>query len=267
VSKVSYNSDDMTHDDLCKTLEELGLGGHEPAVYAALLEQSPAGAAWIAKRCGLSRSSVYTTLGVLAEKGLVGTTHKNDVKQFVAGGAGALLEVLRQDQVRAEARVKRAAGLVDMLARLTESSIHVPQIAHFEGAEGLKRIYLAMLRAAPRGATMSILRDEFIWQPAWAFVFEADWRERVRRLKSDKGITTRLLVNRSTIERRHAAYYKRHRHVERRYLRIPVERFGLYVVEDTAAILSFENANLVGIRIVNRHIATNLGVLFESLWT
>ncbi len=266
MSKVSYKSDDMTGEDLRKTLEELGLGGHEPAVYAALLEQSPASAAWIAKRCGLSRSSVYTTLGVLAEKGLVGTTHKNDVKQFVAGGAGALLEVLRHDQVRAEARVKRAAGLVETLARLTETSVNVPQIAHFEGAEGLKRIYLAMLRGAPRGATMSILRDEFIWQPAWAFVFEADWRARVRRLKADKAISTRLLVNRSAVERKHAAFYKARKHHERRYLRIAVERFALYIVDDTAAILSFDQANLVGIRIVNRPIAANLGVLFESLW-
>lgn len=114
---------------------------------------------------------------------------------------------------------------------------------------------------------MSILRDEFLWQPSWQFVFEADWHDRVRRLKADKAITTRLLVNRSTIERRKAAYYKSRKHLERRYLKRPIERFGLYLVDDTAAILSFDNANLLGIRIVNRHIADNLAVLFESLWT
>ena len=98
VSKLSYNSDTMAFDELRNTLIGLGLSGHEPAVYAALLEHSPASAAWIAKQCGLSRSSVYATLGVLTGKGLVGVTHKNDVKQFVAGGATALLETLRTQQ-------------------------------------------------------------------------------------------------------------------------------------------------------------------------
>src|SRR5438132_108231 len=128
----------MPDSDLANTLEQLGLSGHEPAVYAALLERSPAGAAWIAKRCGLSR----------------------------------------------------------------------------------------------------------------AFVFEDAWRAKVRRFKHDKQLTTRLLVNRSPIERRHAAYYASRRDTVRRYLRVPVARFGLYLCGDTAAILSLDASHLLGVRIV-----------------
>lgn len=266
MSKLSYNSDTMTFEDLRKTLEGLGLTGHEPAVYSCLLEQSPASAAWIAKRCGLSRSSVYATLGVLVGKGLVGTTHKNDVKQFVAGGAAPLLEALRAQQREATDRVARAVNLVDELARLAENSADVPQIMHFEGAEGLRRIYLAMLRAAPANGVMRILRDEFIYEPGWAFIFEDAWRTRVRRHKTDKNLSTRLLVNRSTEERRHARYYATRRHTERRYLAKPVQRFGLYIVGDTAAILSLDANHLLGVRIVNRHIARNFESVFDGLW-
>lgn len=266
MSKLSYNSDTMTSDELRNTLEQLGLSGHEPAVYAALLVHSPASAAWIAKHGGLSRSSVYATLGVLVGKGLVGVTHVNDVKQFVAGGATALLEALRESQRVAEARVARATDLVDELARLAAPAAQVPQVMHFEGADGLRRIYLGMLRTAPRGTTMRILRDEFIWQPAWAFVFEPAWRARVKRLKADKDISTRLLVNRSAEERRHARYYATRPKLERSYLARPVSRFGLYLAGDTAAILSLDGENLLGIRIVNRTIARNLEAVFDALW-
>jgi DNA-binding MarR family transcriptional regulator len=265
VYNVSYRSDDMATEDLRNTLEQLGLSGHEPAVYAALLERSPAGAAWIAKRCGLSRSSVYTTLGALIGKGLVGETHANDVKQFTTEGPGALVELLRHEQARAETRVERATRLAAELAKLGVTA-QVPEVVHFEGAEGLRRIYLAMLRAAPPGATLRIVRDEFIWQPAWAFVFEEAWRAKVRRLKQDKRLVTRLLVNHSAIERRHAAYYRSRRDTERRYLRVAVERFGLYVCGDTAALLSLDASHLLGVRIVNAHVAANLAAVFDGLW-
>ncbi|MFN0246030.1 MAG: TrmB family transcriptional regulator [Kofleriaceae bacterium] len=263
---MSYNSDTMGFDELRNTLERLGLSGHEPSVYASLLEQSPASAAWIAKRCGLSRSSVYATLGVLVGKGLVGTTHRNDVKQFVAGGAAPLLEALKTEQREATDRVKRASELVDEIARLAESSADIPQVMHFEGAEGLRRIYLAMLRATPANGVLRILRDEFVYQPAWAFIFEDAWRARVKRHKEDKNLSTRLLVNRSPEERRHARYYGSRRNTERRYLAKPVQHFGLYLAGDTAAVLSLDANHLLGVRIVNRHIAKNFEALFDALW-
>jgi hypothetical protein len=206
---------------------------------------------------------VYTTLGVLIGKGLVGETHANDVKQFTTGGAGSLVELLRHEQARAEARVAQAEKLA---ATLVQAAAQAPEVVHFEGAEGLRRIYLAMLRTAPRGAILRILRDEFIWDPAWAFVFEDAWRAKVGRLKHERQLVTRLLVNRSAIERRHAGYYNARRDTERRYLRVPVAQFGLYVCGDTAAILSLDASHLLGVRVVNAVVATNLAAVFDGLW-
>src|SRR5688572_14200127 len=95
-------------DALSKSLAELGLGVHEARVYALLVESSPAGAAQIAKRAGLPRSSVYTTLEILQEKGLVGITHHDGVKQFVVEGHAALLDHLKRERERAESRIAAA---------------------------------------------------------------------------------------------------------------------------------------------------------------
>jgi transcriptional regulator TrmB len=267
VYNLSYKYDDTSMDELRKRLESLGLGGHEPAVYAALLEQSPAGAATLARRCGLSRSSVYTTLSALTAKGLVGTTHAHEVKQFVAEGHGALVDLMRREQSAAAARVAAAERLSAELGRLAEAAAaQAPQIVTFEGQQGLKRIYLGMLRAAPRGATLRLLRDEFVWRDDWRFVFEREWRERVGRLKQEKELATELLVNASPVERAHAAYYRTRPLTEVRVLRQPVRGFGLYLAGDTAAILSLESRELIGVRIVNRHIAANLDAIFGALW-
>ena len=131
---------------------------------------------------------------------------------------------------------------------------------------GSLSIYLAMLREAPMGASMCILRDEFIWQPEWSFIFGDEWRARVRRFKAEKRVSTRLLINPSPQERKQAAWYRARPQLERRYLKRPVTAFGLYLVGDTAAVLSIEHHNLLGVRIADRHLTANFRLLFEGLW-
>ena len=218
--KVSYNYDDKASSDLRNTLEQLGLTGHEPAVYAALLERSPAGAAWIAKRCGLSRSSVYTTLGVLVGKGLIGESHANEVKQFVTGGPGALLELLRQDQVRAETRVARATKLADELAKLSGSA-QLPEVVHSskgpKGCAGSTSRCCARARPALHCASCATSSSG---DPAWAFVFEDGWRAKANwRLKQGRR-TDHAPVRQSLGDRAQARGLLRLRAAisERRYL-------------------------------------------------
>lgn len=252
------------------SLQRLGLGRHESAIYATLVERSPQGASTIARACGLARSSVYTALASLTARGLVGTTHAGAVKQFVAEGHAALLDAMKRDEERAIARAKLAAELEPHFARARgEDEARLPHVVHFEGRAGLQRVYLTMLRQAPRGATMSILRDEFVWTDAWSFVRSREWRARVRALRSERGIDTRLLVNRSRIELGQRAEYRARRHLAQRYLpaRAAIDRFAIYVLGDIVAVMSTEEANLVGIQIANPHLASNFRALFEVLWS
>lgn len=255
-------------DDLRLELQTLGLGRHEAAVYAALVEHAPVGAAWIAKSCGLSRSSVYTTLDALIAKGLAGTTYDGEVKRFVASGHDALMDLLHQQQQRAQQRLERGQRLRERFERARRADARVPRIVFFEGQRGLRRVYLEMLREAPPGSTMLIVRDEFIWDEAWAFVHEPPWRKEVGRLKAARSISTRLLVNRSALERSKQAYYGSRRATELRFLprAFPVDRFALYATPSVVSVLSIEDNNLVGIRIANQHLASSFGALFEVLW-
>ncbi|MBI4142243.1 helix-turn-helix domain-containing protein [Candidatus Uhrbacteria bacterium] len=251
-----------------RDLQSLGLGSHEAKVYGVLLEHSPAGASLIAKRAGISRSSVYTTLGILASKGLVATTYKNEVKQFTATGADAFERLLARERDGAAARLQSFAKLRQHLDLTTRGDHHIPKVMLFEGVEGLQRIYLAMLREAHPKAELLVLRSEFLWEPVWAFSWTDDWRSRIRRWKREKDIRTRLLVNPSPLEQSKADFYRTRYQFAFRYLpeSHAVDRFALYVIGDTVAIMSFETGSIIGIQIVNAHIAANVTKLFDGLW-
>ena len=79
-------------------LKTLGLGDHEASIYSTLLSSSPVSATFIAKKCNLSRSSVYTSLNSLIGKGLVGTSFKNEVKQFVIEDVEALQQMVKNEE-------------------------------------------------------------------------------------------------------------------------------------------------------------------------
>jgi len=255
--------------DITKQLEQLGLGGYEAVVYKALLTASPAGASVIAKQCNLSRSSVYTTLAALIVKGLVGTTYKNDIKQFIAQDYATLEHMLEREERQLEVKKGVLKNLRESFQRVRQTNLNIPQMIFFEGQEGLKRIYSSMMRQAPPHSVLYLCRDEFVWQPEWRFIFEADWHDRVKRMKMEKRITTKLLVNDSAEERRHNAYYHSRKHLAIRFLRPPhtLKQFAVYIIGDIVSILSMENSNLVGMKVTNRHFATNFISIFESLWT
>ncbi len=249
-------------------LAGIGLGEYEAGVYLALAEQSPSSAAAVAKKLNLSRSTVYTALERLIAKGLVGTSYRNEIKQFIASPASAIGDLLQAEERDLKRRMGIFEGLAEHLKLISKGEAGLPNIIFFEGKESLKKIYLGMLRSAPRGSVMRTIRDEFVWNKEWSFIFEDEWNGKVRRLRSEHDVSTLLLVNDSEVERRHQKYYRQRKHLAVRRLpkRSSVKAFVVYILGGTASILSMEERNLVGIRITNRHIAANFEKMFDAVW-
>ncbi len=191
---LSYNSDNME-----ETLKSLGLGEYEARIYAILSEHSPASASYIAKKAGLSRSSVYTALSSLSAKSLVGTSYKNEVKQFVAEGFDALGQMLQTEKRELDRKQRDLASMERIFKSDAASLFGVPRIVFFEGKESLKKIYKSMLWNAPKGSTMYILRNEFVWDEDWRFIFDQEWHSAVKKIRVEKNIRTKLIINGSAL--------------------------------------------------------------------
>src|SRR5687767_14968881 len=111
---------------LAQQIKKLGLGDYEAMIYAILVQHSPASAAFIAKKCNLSRSSVYTTLNSLMAKGLVGTSYKNEVKQFIAQDHTALEQLLKNEKKELEEKFKAFETLRSSLQLFSKQSVGIP---------------------------------------------------------------------------------------------------------------------------------------------
>lgn len=261
--KLSYNTDNMIEN-----LKKIGLSDYEAQVFEVLANNSPSNATFIAKKCNLSRSSVYTTLGALISKGLVGTTFKNDVKQFVVNGYQALEGLVNKEEESLNTKKKVLVRIKEEYDKREEVSLNLPQIIIFEGQEGLKKIYLSMLRQAKENSTLYLIRDEFVWTKDWEFIFNDDWDERVKRFKKNKNIKTKVLINDSKLEKSKVDDYKSKKHLVFNFIpkNTKVKNFACYILDDMLSILSLENNNLVGIKITNRNIADNFkSLLFGNL--
>lgn len=255
-------------EQIISQLQKLGLRDHEALVYANLLCASPSGATFLAKKCGMSRSSVYTILEALKSKGLVSTTYKNEIKQFIAEDSKSLKTMLQLEQKQVENKFNILDTIQDKIEKLSSGNMHLPQIIFFEGQEGLKKIYLSMMRQAVDNSTLYLIRDEFIWREEWKFVFHDEWHDRIKKIKSEKNIATKVLINSSKIEKSRDNYYIAKKATQVKYLSRAnsIRDFAIYIIGDTTSILSFEKNNLVGIKMVNANLAKNFIALFESLW-
>jgi predicted transcriptional regulator len=265
---MSYSCDNTMRNPLFDQLIELGLSQYEAGVYLTLLENSPTSAGFVAKKLQNSRSTVYAALDKLITKGLVGTTFKNGVKQFVAEHPKRLEEILHEEQRTVAKRVELFSKMSDQLQFLSRGNTQIPNIIFFEGWESLKKIYLNMLMAAPKDSTMYILRSEFYWTPEWKFIFGDDWSENIKSWRSEKNIFTNLLINNSAEEKKHLAFYKSRKHTKSRFLSKDqsVKDFALYILGDTVSILSLEKNNSVGVKITNQLLAENFKKIFNGIW-
>ncbi len=256
--------------DTQSILENLGLGAHESLVYAHLLENGDATATDIARNIALARSSVYTTIATLTAKGLVGSRKTNTTTLFVASPLEAFETLLEEEKLLAQ---KRLALLSASKNTLTKSELMQsdakPETITFSGQEGLKRIYLMMLREAKRGDILLMIRDEFVWEKSWQFVFGKDWHERVKRIRKEKNISAKLLVNNSATEKARRKFYTTKKHTQVRVLpkSSTQEHSALYILGNTLCILSIERNNTVGIFIRNTTMSKNMRALFHTLWS
>ena len=126
-----------------------------------------------------------------------------------------------------------------------------------------------MLLDAPKNSTLYLIRNEFVWQPLWQFIFDKEWHEKVKYHKIQKNIFTKLLINNSKIENQNIDIYKSRKELEFKFLSgsDSVKDFAMYIIGDVLSILSMENNNLVGIKITNQNLADNFKKIFDSIWS
>jgi len=123
----------MKHLHLQALLKDFGLTENEAKIYLSLLELKEALPSTLSRREGIKRSTVYSVLEQLSEKGYVSSLKKNGYMHYRASSPEIISEIQKN----------KCRKLEEVLPELYSLSVRygvTPQMSVFEGKEGLIQI-------------------------------------------------------------------------------------------------------------------------------
>lgn len=239
-------------------LQLLGLTRDEARVYLALLELGGSYVSAIAKKAKVHRVNCYKILDSLAEKGLVSSVTRNNVKHYRIEDPETLVRIQRE-------KTKHAEKLLPELLSITNALAYKPKIQYYEGLEGIKNILEDTLTT----------RDEMLCYTDLsqvAGVFTEDFiRDYIQR-KVDAGIKSRMLSPYSDDALKYLdTYYPNdfdRNLVEILYINPNQFQFeyNVDIYEDKVALVSLNPNEQIGFIIQSALYAKTQRAMFQLAW-
>jgi len=134
-------------DQLKRDLQRIGFTQNEADVYLALLQLGRATAGKVAKTCSVKRTTTYSVLRDLMQKGLASGVQRQEECWYVAETPERLQSLLHLQYQEVKARRKLADQLINKLQVFHNVGAHKPSIRYVESVQGLRamqREYEAM---------------------------------------------------------------------------------------------------------------------------
>ena len=132
-------------NNIQNALKAIGLNDTEIKVYLGLLQFGTTSASVLAKRLGMSRSTVRHNLQQLAKKQLAIMSKKNGSFFFTPEDPQRILRIITQEKEELQKKEKGLQSIIGALQGMMNPHISVPKVEFFEGEEGVKRAYLQLL--------------------------------------------------------------------------------------------------------------------------
>ena len=126
-----------------KLLGQLGFSENESKVYISSLENGQASAQDIAKKALLPRTTVYSVLKYLIDRGVVSKTFEKGKTRFAAEPPSKLISML------GELKKKLESALPELEAIYNKSE-NKPKITFFEGKNSVQAVYDDTLNVKPK---------------------------------------------------------------------------------------------------------------------
>ncbi len=130
-------------DNMLDHLLKLGLSEKESAVYLALLEFGTQPASIIAKRTKMPRPTVLFLFNELLKKGYIQKSHRGRTQYFYADPKD--LKLAKQKQLEEEG--KELSAVIPLLEEYKNPFTSPPKTHFYEGIEGCRRAYSALLES------------------------------------------------------------------------------------------------------------------------
>jgi sugar-specific transcriptional regulator TrmB len=235
------------------TLQQFGLSENEAKVYLAGLEIGQATIQELAQKSQVKRTTIYTIIEGLKEKGLMSQIKRGSKTFLVAENPQNLLAY-------SERRHQALKEVLPELKSIYNISWVKPKVRFFEGEEGYLAVYENILKEHPKEILAIASYENFMQH------VDSQYEEEWTRRRIEKGIKLRWLdfktqkVVQRTIETQKA----------QRAIRFLPKEFhftsSMFIYGDKIVIVSGKNKEFVAIVIENSEFHQMLGQLFEMIW-
>lgn len=184
----------MKPEQIRAILIHFGLTPHESAVYLAALQLGPATVLDLARRSGVKRTTVYSVINDLQQRGLMIREMRGWKTRYVAEHPEKLVGIL-------EARKEELQRVLPDLAALYTLKGDSNAITFYDGLEAVKSVYERLIRDIRPHEDYLVLTDLETWRAQDAAHFQ-DFIERRAKLP----INIRILAQPSALARQHKKY-------------------------------------------------------------
>ena len=129
-------------------LLQIGFSKSCVKVYIELLKIGPQAVSIVGKMAGLNRTTTYSVLKMLEQKGVVSTYKYNNIKYFVANDPNCLIGYLDRKSRTFEYYKDEFLPLIPRFRALKgDCKFTKPVVSHFDGIEGVKSVMHEIIRS------------------------------------------------------------------------------------------------------------------------
>jgi len=235
-----------------RELINAGFSEKEAAVYLAILELGEGNIAQITKKSGVKRATVYLEIEALKHNGYVSLVKRRGRNIYMAENPRRIEERLLEK--------KETISKLPQLMSIANALDHKPKVRYFEGADGLKEVYIDTLKY-PGQEILGWYSDDRVDHFDKSFVLDFYMKKRIA-----SKIPLRMFAIDSAFMR--ANHAKDATHLRQMKL-IKSDKFffaaeiNLYAKDKIAIIAHREN---IGMIIESKKIFDTLKNIFEIMW-
>jgi sugar-specific transcriptional regulator TrmB len=238
---------------LIKTLTDLGLTDNEADVYFASLSLGSTTILKIARTAKIKRTTVYSVVESLKQKGLMNIELKGFKQLFVAENPEKLESILENRKTLLQKALPEFSSLYNLKGG--ESFIK-----YYEGLEAIKTVYEGLIKDVRHGDSYSIISETENWYNLDPKFFENFLQ---RRAKLD--INVRLLTQESKIAGKLKQFEKNYNE-KVKFLPKNTKLSTNMVVTPQKVVIQQTTQPIMAIVIENRSVIKMHQEFFEIMW-
>ena len=249
-------------------LSQLGFSDRETSVFLSLVETGKANASKLSRRTGIRRTTVYSVLSTLIQKGVVSQQQEKEGSIYLVNKPAALMRVIQRERDELEQREVLTKELIENLSGLFQQSEQaIPKIHFFEGKKNVENMLYDSYEARQQSAAK---QDAVIWGYQDSSYFEEYKKYSEHNFssrKKDGNISAvRLFADQAHLETEITELYKLTDREIRQFPKGIELTSTLWIHGDFITMIQSRHAPHYAIQIKDSWIASNLKKMFQFVW-